>query len=38
MWIIRALTMQTQLAELDRQMDKLRKLVDRNSQATGGRS
>ncbi len=38
MWIIRVLTMQKQFEQLDRQMEKLRKLVDPKSQANGGRS
>ena len=37
MWIIRVLTMQKQFELLDRQMEKLRKLVDCKSQVNGGR-
>lgn len=38
MWIIRVLTMQKQFEHLDRQMEKLRNLVDRKYRANGGRS
>lgn len=31
MWIIRVLTMQRQFEQLDRQMEKLRSLIDRKS-------
>lgn len=38
MWIIRVLTMQRQLEQLDRQMDKLRRLVGRQTPADGRKS
>ena len=38
MWILRVLTMQKQLEQLDQQMDKLRRLVGRQTPATGRKS
>lgn len=37
MWIIRKLTLRKQFEQLDRQMEKLRRLVDSKGQANGGK-